>query len=491
LVSPISSTGHQSTSTKRYRLPGIDREGIAQLSLLETALWPLKGGPRNVATFDTSYKFKAGTETRQAHVSVYAPLGLQNIDEYVLWGLMGMSLSRTHPDPVLMATPYWIIQQLGMSIGGFQYDQLRASLERLAVVAYQNTAFYNPVTQQHERVTLHFFSSYLPTRGRGADVDTDRAWRIEWSAMFFQMCRTTGGTLLFDLDLYRELTPAARRLFLKLEDRFWRSKRVFMNVDDLTINGLGFSADRPLKKRKFDLTACIRELRDHGIVELGRGHSDPKDLFLKRGKGLYVVQFFEGPYFRRPLAERTTAKQRAIADDALYQPLKIIGVDDAGIRRLFKQCSRGLIQRWIRVTDAAMHEQPRGFPGFKASPAAFLMDAIQNGRMPPDWIYVHEKEYERARWDQERRTQASQESALREQYAAERRAALATFIAGPEGQRHFTTYEATFLDFYRVVEPDRYRDAARDAATGKIEREHFQFPDFGVWLLERHQPTLS
>ena len=87
---------------------------------------------------------------------MYAPLGLQSIDEYVLWGLLGMSLTRNQSESTLMATPYWIIQKLGMAIGGFQYDQLRASLERLAAVAYQNTAFYNPVTQQHERVTLHF-----------------------------------------------------------------------------------------------------------------------------------------------------------------------------------------------------------------------------------------------------------------------------------------------------------------------------------------------
>lgn len=489
MLAPVSGTGHDPTSSKRYRLPGITREGIAQLSLLETALWPLKGGTREVATFDTAYTYKAGEETRQARVSVYAPLGLQSIDEYVLWGLLGMSLSRKGAEPTLMATPYWIIQQLGMSIGGFQYEQLRASLERLAVVAYQNTAFYNPVTQQHERVTLHFFSSYLPTRGRGAAVDTERAWRIEWSPMFFQMCQATGGTLLFDLDVYRDLSPAARRLFLKLKDRFWRSKRVFLNVDDLTIHGLGFSADRPLKKRKFDLTACIAELLQHGIVELGRGQTDPKDLFLKRGKGLYVVQFFEGPYFRRPLAERTVAQQQAITADPLYEPLRKIGVDEAGIRRLFKQSSRGLIQKWIRVTDAAMHEQPNGFPGFKASPAAFLMDAIQNERMPPDWIYTHEKERQRREWERERRTQAANETKLRQQYQSERLAALYTYLATPEGRTHFTNYEPTFREFYRTVEPDRFREAAREAATGKIEREHFRFPDFGVWLLEQHQPA--
>ncbi len=441
-------------------------------------------------TFNTAYTFKAGTDTREASVSVYAPLGLQNIDEYVLWGLLGMSLSHQQPNPILMATPYWIIQQLGMPIGGFQYDQLRASLERLAVVAYQNTAFYNPVTQRHERVTFHFFSSYLPTRGRGAAVDTERAWRIEWSPMFFQMCQATGGTLLFDLDVYRDLTPAARRLFLKLKDRFWRSKRVFLNVDDLTVHGLGFSADRPLKKRKYDLASCIRELLGHGIVELGRGQHDANDLFLKRGKGLYVVQFFEGPYFRQPLGQRTARQERAIVDDPLYQPLRTIGVDEAGIRRIFKQYSRGLIQRWIRVTDAAMHEEPHGFPGFKNSPAAFLVDALQNERMPPDWIYAHEKERKRQEWDAEHRSSAAVEGQFRQRYSAEKASALESYLRSLEGRRQYAAYEPTFQDFYRTVEPDRFREAARDAAIGKIEREHFQFPDFSVWLLEQ-QPSTS
>ncbi len=487
MLSPVSSTGHDPTSSQRYRLPGITREGIAQLSLLETALWPLKAGLRNDPTFHTAYSFKVGTETRQANVSVYAPLGLQSIDELVLWGLLGMSLSHKQPDPVFMATPYWIIQQLGMSIGGFQYEQLRASLERLATVAYQNTAFYNPVTQQHERVTFHFFSSYLPTRGRGGTVDTERAWRIEWSSLFFQMCQATGGTLLFDLDVYHDLTPAARRLFLKLKDRFWRSKRVFMNVDNLTVHGLGFSADRPLKKRKYDLTACIRELLDHGIIELGRGQTEPSDLFLKRGKGVYVVQFFEGAYFRRPLAERTTTQQQTYTADPLYQPLQTIGVDEAGIRRVFRQCSRGQIQRWIRVTDAAIHEQPRGFPGFKTSPAAFFMDAIQSERMQPDWFYAHEKECQRREWDGKRQSRVAAEAELRQQYQTEREAALADYLQTSEGRSHFTAYEPTFQDFYRTVDPDRFRDTARAATTGKIDREHFSYPDFSVWLLEHQQ----
>src|SRR5436309_2539935 len=375
--SPDSNGNEQ---PRRYRLPGIEREGIAQLSILETALWPLRGGKLSSSLFASTYEFSVGDKRQTANVTTYSPEGLQSIDEYVLWGLLGLSLDRPQPESTLLATPYWIIKQLGMSMGGFQYDQLRASLERLATVGYQNTGFFNPVTQQHERVTLHFFSSFIPTKGRHGNIATDRVWRIEWDSHFFQLCRATGGSLLFDLDLYRQLKPASRRLFLKLKDRFWRSNRVHMNVDDLTINGLGFSAERPLKKRKYDLTQCIRELLDYGIIELGSGQTDPHDLFLKRSKGCYVVVFYEGEYFRQARSERVLRQQNAITADPLYEPLKKIGVDDAAIKRIFKQRTRAMIQKWVRITDAAMHEKPVGFPGFRKSPAAFFIDAVENER---------------------------------------------------------------------------------------------------------------
>src|SRR6266850_695027 len=60
--SPMTSTetttaGPPTTTSKRYRLPGIEREGIAQLSLLETALWPLQGGKLPSNKFETAYTF--------------------------------------------------------------------------------------------------------------------------------------------------------------------------------------------------------------------------------------------------------------------------------------------------------------------------------------------------------------------------------------------------------------------------------------------------
>src|SRR5947209_8728815 len=100
------------TPMQRYRLPGIEREGIAQLSLLETALWPLAGGELPTRQFETTYSFSTTEGRKTAQVTVRAGLGLQVIDEYVLWGLLGATLSRHDPDQVLMATPYWMLRYL-------------------------------------------------------------------------------------------------------------------------------------------------------------------------------------------------------------------------------------------------------------------------------------------------------------------------------------------------------------------------------------------
>lgn len=488
----ILPAGTVASPSKRYRLPGIEREGIAQLSLLETALWPLRGGKRPTHTFETAYTFMTPAGRTSAAVTVRAPSGLQPIDEFVLWGLLGATLSRRDAQPSLLATPYWMLRHLRLKTGGSQYNEFQESLLRLAFTSYQNTGFYNPETQEHEFTAFQFLSIFLPTVGGvGQTVDNDRCWRIEWNPAFFRFCRATGGNLLFDLDLYQTLTPASRRLFLKLKDRFWRSKRVFMNVDDLTINGLGFSATRPLAKRKFDLTNCIRELLDQEVLCLGRGQTDPKELFLKRGKGSYVVTFYEGEYFHRRPTERILRQLSTIAEDPLYEPLRKIGVDGPAIRRLFHKHSRSLVQRWINITDAAMHEHPRGFPGFRVSPAAFLMDGVQHRRTPPDWIYAHEKRQERAQWERDRAHVAHDEQELRSAYAQERKASLKTYLESPEGRAKYDQTYGALLALYRATEPHRCQDAAHEATVARLEQQDFQFPQYPVWALARQRGSVK
>lgn len=472
------------TQRGRYRLPNIEREGIAQLSLLETAIWPLQGGKVKENKYQTEYTYPTAIGRLTATVTVRAALGLQPYDELVLWGLLGATLARSDPQPALMATPYWMLKHLGPDKGGWQYDALRESLLRLAVTSYQNTAFYNPESKQHEYVAFQFLSILLPTVGGvGESVDNDRCWRIEWNPAFYRFCRGTGSNLLFDLDLYRKLTPAARRLFLKLKDRFHRNKRAIFNVDELTLHGLGYSSSRTLAKRKFDLLNCIRELLDHQVLELGRGQTDPKQLIWKRGKGSYVVSCYQGPYFRQPITARAQSKKNAFyEDDPLYAPLRAIGIDPPAIPRLFDQFSRGLIQRWVRITDAALHEHPRGFTGFRVSAAAFLIDGVKNRRTPPEWMHEHEKRQQQLQWERDHMPTTDDADDLRRRYEEERSAALAAFMASPEGRQKYQEAYPPLLALQQAIDPLIAPRLAHEATLERIERIDFQFADFDQWI---------
>src|SRR5436190_1222897 len=88
-------SGTKTTALQRYRLPGIEREGIAQLSLLETALWPLQGGKLPGNAFHTTYDYTVLAGRRTAQVTVRAALGLQPMDELALWGLLGATAARS------------------------------------------------------------------------------------------------------------------------------------------------------------------------------------------------------------------------------------------------------------------------------------------------------------------------------------------------------------------------------------------------------------
>ena len=470
------------TPAKRYRLPGIEREGIAQLSVLETALWPLQGARCSSDQFATNYSYTTPDGRKVSSVLVRAPAGLRPIDELVLWGLLGATLRSKDSEPILVATPYWMLRHLTLDVGGSQYAELRDSLFRLAQASYQNDGFYNPETREHEHVAFQFLSILLPTvGGAGGAIDNDRCWRIEWNPAFFRFCRATGGSLLFDLDLYRTLTPAARRLFLKLKDRFWRSDRVFMNVDDLTRNWLGFASNRPLSKRKFDLLNCIRELVDNNVLTHGHGHTDAKQLFMKRGKGSYVVTFHKGEYFRKPQTPQGARRQESLVHDPLFEPLhQGLGIDKAAVRRLLSKYSRATVQRWILIADVAMNENPKGFSGFRISQAAFIIDGIQKNRTPPDWYILHEKERHRSRWEASDKF-AEDDATLRRRYDQERSSAFQAFMSSPQGRRQFEIAIVPYLTLFEKTEPHRFRQAARDAAIARLERVDFQFPDFSTW----------
>jgi len=371
-------------NTPPERLPAI--AGAGQLSLVEHALCPLaaRQGTVGAQIHENHYRYThASGERRTAHVRVICPLGLTPNDEFFLWGLLAMTLSQPEPSAEFHVTPHYCLRQLGLidqhgRRGGRQYQQFSQSLERLSAVSYQNDGFYDPLRLEHCRVGFGFLSYGLPLA-----VDSSRAWRIVWDAVFFELAAAVGGHLRFDLDVYRRLDAASRRLFLFLCKLFRR--RPLTHPIELGFLGrqvLGFAPTLAKRDLRVKVIRCIERLVEHDVVDA----LDASKTIQRNQQGTHTVQLARGDYFnyRRKVARK---QQREKVESPLIELMQEIGLDSRSITSCMAQYSADLVQQWVDITLAARERHGASF--FRRSPAAYLIDNLQHAakgqRTPPDW----------------------------------------------------------------------------------------------------------
>lgn len=379
-----------------------DDRGMSQLTLVEHALCPLD---RRVALcenlrHESEYRYVDAAGHRQtAQVVVHCPAGLSAGDEYYLWGLLALTFAQPDPRPEFHATPHFCLRKLGLicpdSKGGKSYRLFRDALRRLSAVHYQNEQFFDPIRREHRVVSFGLLSYSLPM-----DAESPRAWRIVWDAMFFEFCKAAGGQLSFDLELYRRLDHASRRLFLLLSKVFWRSRlSPRFDLRHLAVHGLGFSAHLPSRTLKSKVRRCAEVLEQHHVLGTP---TVAEPLFHKQGKERCRVRFIRGTYFECRHPSRMVA---AMDDSPLYDPLRALGLEPAAIRWILNRFPVEQIQLWADVTLAALEHKGRGF--FRRSPAAFFVDNIQNAargeRTPPDWFWAIRKQEQRRNAERARR----------------------------------------------------------------------------------------
>ncbi len=360
------------------------RTGLGQLSLVEHALCPLDARVSLVENLvhDSAYHFTDKNHHQQtAKARVFCPLGLSATDEFFLWGLLALTFSEPEPDHEFHATPHFCLRRLGVidqngRRGGRQYREFSEAIERLSAVNYRNEHFYDPVRAEHRKVSFGFLSYSLPL-----DPESSRAWRIVWDPLFFEFVQAASGRFRFDLDTYRELDPAGRRLFLFVSKLFYRRAATPpLDLDHLGVNVLGFSGTVSAYNLKVKVARCVTRLVETGILG-----SIPGELFAKRGPGTYSVVLTRGPYFddRKAVGQPTAQKE----DSPLFESLKAIGFDEPGIRTVIGRHPPRLLREWADITLAARERFGESF--FTKSPSAFFVDNVRNAalgtRTAPDW----------------------------------------------------------------------------------------------------------
>ena len=367
-----------------------------------------------------------------AQVRVICPSGLSPADEFVLWGLLALTFAQPTPSTEFHATPYYCLRQLGLcerngSNGGKDYVLFRDTVKRLARVVYENTAFYDPIRGEHRDVAFGFLKYSLPL-----DASSSRAWRFHWDQQLFEFCQATGGGLWFDLQTYRRLDFASRRLFVFLQKLFYRAaESPAFDVRKLCVDVMGFAPTVETCDLKAKLSRCIECLASEGIVRLPEGVS-PKDLFVKRGVGSYSVSLARGAYFE---GKQTGTVRFSTEDSPLVDPLRSIGFEDKAIQRILGQYSTTMVQQWADITLAARERHGEEF--FKKSAAAYFTDNLQHAaegrRSPPDWWReLRQVECRRQRDadrdQQENASAASEEDAFREYLEGEAREAFSSVM---------------------------------------------------------------
>lgn len=354
--------------------------GIGQLSLVEHALCPLDS--RSSLTpnlvFDAKYHFSDAAAKRQtAHAKVFSPLGLSAADELYLWGLLALTLIQPDPDGELRATPHWCLRQLGVinqttKRGGRQYRQFAEAIRRLSVITYMNDAFYDPVREEHRRVSFGFLSYSLPV-----DLESGRAWRFVWDPLFFEMVKSAAGHFRFDLAVYRELDNASRRLFLFLSKVLSRRKLLrALPLEDVAVDLLGFSTTLAVREMKAKVVRCLDRLKELQVL-------DDAEVFRTR-PGRYFVKVSRGPYF---VSRAATTFRPSPEDSPLWDTLQAIGFEADAAARLIRTFPTRLLSEWADITQAASERYGKRF--FKKSPMAFLVDSVseaaKGNRTAPDW----------------------------------------------------------------------------------------------------------
>lgn len=126
-----SHTGIRRRPPRRFQRPAFTKAGHAQLSIIETALWPLDPSVVEGPVWETGYSFGPRSKRQKASVRVFSPLGFQPTDNYPLWALLSLTFDKCGDEPLLLTNPNYCLDYLGYAHGGSGRRLLFDQLDRL------------------------------------------------------------------------------------------------------------------------------------------------------------------------------------------------------------------------------------------------------------------------------------------------------------------------------------------------------------------------
>lgn len=465
-----------------------DLAGLTQLSIVEHSLCPIDPRvalkPRLEHRVGYDYTDPADGRRKTAQVTITAHEGFSAKDEHLLWGLLAVTFSQPDPTEELWVSQDYVNRQLGFGgrsqRGGWRSYCFRGGLHRLAYLIYDADAFYFPEMNEYRPVVMGILKYDRPQ-----DLASKRPWCITWDSKFFQFCKHTSGGLFFDLNTYRQLDFASRRLFLLLLKIFGDGRRSpRFDLRQLAVNVLGYQAGLPAKKYKQYVTRCAQTLLDRGVLGLPSGVNEITQTYRKEAVGRYSVCFQAGEYFRtRQDAASATAPHGVPSDSPHYDPLKAIGFSDGEIATILRDYASKTIVKAADITLKAS-EGGKNVPKIQKHPKAFFRYYVQQLAArtvtPPDW-YVQAVQCEKKETQQRRLRDLSDE--YQNAYQTE----FDTFLNAQKQTDRYDQMKQIFLACHLKEFSRQQADRAAEQDVLRQFEMEFEFPDESVWLQQNYQ----
>jgi hypothetical protein len=340
--------------------------------------------PRQFPFTDIHGHRKTGTQI------VTAPFGLAPADFDLFLGLFTYlkKLPEIPADGRVYLTVDFIARQLKLpATCQKDYLRLRSRLFRVSFAKYANSAFWNPETRSHDLVNFGFWNLAALSRL----TESRRPVVLEWDRTLSRLLEHSA-FLAFDYELYRDLSPALRRLYLIANRDGWnqRDSSIYL-ADEFAVHQIGYG-DRPAgaRDRLHKLKRLLAEAQDRDLI---RPSSTWNSAFLRpveqgKDKGRVALRWSRGPALRARQDEPERVYTDRVENDALFAQVQELR-DEEGkpatpvlFRRLVSRYGREPLQKHVLVVLAQKELHPGSF---QRSEVAALVDRLQHDYPEPDW----------------------------------------------------------------------------------------------------------
>lgn len=310
--------------------------------------------------------------TRQVMVTGSDAHGLPTAtDEHVLLALIQLSKLQGFKNKRVAFTRYQLLQLLGWSHTGQNYQRLLQALNRwMGVTLFYKNAWRDREGKRWLNNSFHVLDR-VSIRGKktgDGGAEGDEPSYFEWNDVVFKSFKA-GNIKALDYDFFLSLEGTiTKRLYRFLDKRFWHCESVEFKLKHLAYEHIGIARSSPTGDLKRKINAAVDELEKKGYLE-----PTPREKrFVKEGPGAWKVLF----------RKRDDAAQGAedAAPPSLEENLVRFGVHARKARELAATCAKELIKEKIAI---ATWMKERGDSRIACNPAGYLVCSIEQAYAPP------------------------------------------------------------------------------------------------------------